>query len=658
MMVPFCTCSERLFSSDQYLKILADKNIFLPHHRHDYHNTYTSRMTTLSTQPDLTQLLETHFGYRTFRPLQKNIIDTILTGKNCLAVMPTGSGKSLCFQFPALCLSGVTLVISPLIALMKDQVDGLKANGIEAAFLNSSQTAAEQSDVKTRALSGNLRLLYVAPERIAVEGFLSFLHDIKIALIAIDEAHCISEWGHDFRPDYRQLTVLRDAFPNVPCIALTATATPAVRDDIRKQLNMLEAPLFLSTFNRENLTYRVHPKTRAFERLLLILRKPERLPAIVYCFSRKSTETLAADLRSEGFAALPYHAGLEQVVRKQTQDSFMRDEAQIITATTAFGMGIDKPDVRTVVHMDLPKNIESYYQETGRAGRDGLPSECFLFFSYGDKIKQEHFINQMNEGKQKTIARKNLEQMLRFGDIQTCRRAYLLRYFEEQNVPETCTGCDRCLGIDRQFETKADADALPYNDALFQELRIFRRGLSDAQGVSAFVIFGDRSLREMATYFPQCPESFQKIYGVSDRKLDQYGERFLKVIREFAETHGISEQPMPDMRAIKERHHTENILSKNSTYDLTRTLVEQKLSLADMARMRRLKEGTIIQHLEEILRAVPTLDIAYLKPLAATFEPIAAAFKTHGTATLSPVFGALNAKYSFDTIRLVRLFLL
>ena len=237
-MVPFCTCSERLFSSDQYLKILADKNIFLPHHRHDYHNTYTSRMTTLSTQPDLTQLLETHFGYRTFRPLQKNIIDTILTGKNCLAVMPTGSGKSLCFQFPALCLSGVTLVISPLIALMKDQVDGLKANGIEAAFLNSSQTAAEQSDVKTRALSGNLRLLYVAPERIAVEGFLSFLHDIKIALIAIDEAHCISEWGHDFRPDYRQLTVLRDAFPNVPCIALTATATPAVRDDIRKQLNI------------------------------------------------------------------------------------------------------------------------------------------------------------------------------------------------------------------------------------------------------------------------------------------------------------------------------------------------------------------------------------------------------------------------------------
>ena len=334
-------------------------------------------------------LLKSHFGYDHFLPLQEEIITNVLDQNDTLVLMPTGGGKSLCYQLPSLCFDGLTLVVSPLIALMKDQVDGLTANGITAEFINSTLPYAEISRVQAQAKKGQIKILYLAPERLALSGFRDFLTTLDVSLIAIDEAHCISEWGHDFRPDYRNLKALRRDFPAVPVIALTATATGKVREDIISQLDLRLAQPFVSSFNRANLTYLVQPKRTAFSELLELLRRHKNEPAIIYCFSRKDTEGLSADLSVNGLKALPYHAGLDNSLRKETQERFIHDEVPIIVATIAFGMGIDKPDIRLVVHYDLPKTLEGYYQETGRAGRDGVPSECVLFYSYGDKIKQE-----------------------------------------------------------------------------------------------------------------------------------------------------------------------------------------------------------------------------------------------------------------------------
>ncbi|MFH1611156.1 MAG: RecQ family ATP-dependent DNA helicase, partial [Patescibacteria group bacterium] len=393
------------------------------------------------------KLLKTHFGYDSFRPLQKEIIDTIISGQDSLVLMPTGGGKSLCFQLPALTLPGITLVISPLIALMKDQVDTLCANGISAAFLNSSLTIKEQASIMQRASSGELKILYLAPERLETYGFSDFLETINVKLLAIDEAHCISEWGHDFRPDYRNLRSLREKFSNVPVIALTATATLAVREDILHQLGMEKAKTFISSFNRENLHYSVRPKYNAFAQLVELLQSFKNKAVIVYCFSRKNTEEIAQNLIDAGLPAVPYHAGLPKKTRIETQEKFIRDEVPIIVATIAFGMGIDKPDVRLVVHMDLPKTIESYYQETGRAGRDGLPSKCVLFYSYADRRKQEYFINQINNPKEQALALSKLDNVIDYCQDNTCRRAYLLNYFGEDWKKTTCDACDNCVEL-------------------------------------------------------------------------------------------------------------------------------------------------------------------------------------------------------------------
>ncbi len=401
--------------------------------------------------PPLT-ILKTRFGYDHFRPLQEEIIANVLSRRDTLVLMPTGGGKSLCYQLPALCLDGVTLVVSPLIALMKDQVDALKANGIETAFINSSLTSAEIARVQTQAGKGQIRILYLAPERLAHSGFRNFLHTLNISLIAIDEAHCISEWGHEFRPDYRNLKILRRDFPAVPVIALTATATERVREDIIGQLSLQQGRTFISSFNRANLTYLVQPKQSAFTRLLALLQRHENEPAIIYCFSRKDTEDLAADLNAQGLKALPYHAGLDNSVRRETQEKFIRDQVPIVVATIAFGMGIDKPDIRLVVHYDLPKSLEGYYQETGRAGRDGLPSECVLFYSFGDRMKQDYFINQMEDDAERENARQKLAHMIEFCELQTCRRAFVLGYFGEQWEEENCGNCDVCLAPKEEFD--------------------------------------------------------------------------------------------------------------------------------------------------------------------------------------------------------------
>ena len=397
-------------------------------------------------------LLKTNFGFDQFRPLQEKIIRCVMSGRDALVLMPTGGGKSLCFQLPALLLPGLTLVISPLISLMKDQVDALQANGIAAAFINSTLTRPEIARIQAEAQAGKIKILYAAPERLILSEFQQFLQKARVSLLAIDESHCISEWGHDFRPDYLNLQMLRKIFPQVPVMALTATATPQVREDIIQQLSLQKARIFISSFNRPNLAYVVLGKQDAYGQLLDILRQHPHAATIIYCFSRKDTENLAADLRAEGLDALAYHAGLENEERRTNQEKFIRDEVQIIVATIAFGMGIDKPDVRLVIHYHLPKSIEGYYQETGRAGRDGLPSKCILFYSSADAMKQQYFIRQIEDESERRNAYQKLEQMVAYGELSTCRRQHLLAYFGEDYQEEKCDGCDICLSPPEEFD--------------------------------------------------------------------------------------------------------------------------------------------------------------------------------------------------------------
>ena len=404
-------------------------------------------------------VLKTRFGFDAFLPLQEEIVSNVLAGNDSLVLMPTGAGKSLCYQLPALVQHGYTMVVSPLIALMKDQVDALQANGIPAAFANSTLSHEENEQILSRTARGEIKILYVAPERIATDRFRNFLNASSPSLIAIDEAHCISEWGHDFRPDYRNLKQLRDVLPGVPVIALTATATDVVRRDISDQLRLEGGGSYISSFNRPNLTYHVKPKQRSFDQLVELLDRHKNESAIIYCFSRKETENLAADLTSNGIPAMPYHAGLDSSVRRSTQEQFIRDEMAVIVATIAFGMGIDKPDVRLVVHYNLPKTVEGYYQETGRAGRDGLPSECVLFYTFGDKVKQDYFINQIEDPSERANAAEKLSKMVEYCELHSCRRQYMLGYFSDEWQPESrddgtqgCGGCDVCLAVKEEFD--------------------------------------------------------------------------------------------------------------------------------------------------------------------------------------------------------------
>jgi ATP-dependent DNA helicase RecQ len=400
---------------------------------------------------NLRTALKRHFGYSSFRPLQEEIIRDALAGRDVFVLMPTGGGKSLCFQLPALVRPGLTIVVSPLISLMKDQVDALQASGVAATFLNSAVEGAE-ARTRWRGLHrGEFCLLYVAPERLMLDSFLERALSWNIAQIAIDEAHCISEWGHDFRPEYRELKKLRTHFPDVPMMALTATATARVRDDILKQLKLREPRSYVASFDRPNLTYRVEPKNAAYEQLLIFLRARPNDSGIVYCASRKSAESVAAKLRADGISAQPYHAGLDAPDRAQHQEAFLRDDVRVISATIAFGMGINKPNVRFVVHYDLPKNLESYYQETGRAGRDGLPSDCLLLFNPGDVVKQTRFIEEKSESEAR-IARAQLREMVQYAETRACRRATILRYFEEERPNEPCNGCDNCLSPPETFD--------------------------------------------------------------------------------------------------------------------------------------------------------------------------------------------------------------
>ena len=408
----------------------------------------------------LLSALKRVYGYTAFRPLQEEIIRDVLAGKDVFALLPTGGGKSLCFQLPALVRPGLTVVISPLIALMKDQVDSLRANGVAATFLNSS-LAEEDRRERWRGLNAReYKLLYLAPERLLAGTLLEDLNRWGVCAVAVDEAHCISEWGHDFRPEYRQLKTLRERLSDVPFMALTATATERVRKDIVAELQLRDPAVYVASFNRPNLTYRVEPKTRAYGQVLDFLRARPADSGIIYCASRAGADALAAKLATDGIRAAAYHAGMEKEARSSTQERFLRDEVRVVCATIAFGMGINKPNVRFVIHHDLPKNIEGYYQETGRAGRDGLPGECVLLYSPGDVMKQRRFIDEKPDPNEQRIATEQLQTMVHYAECGECRRVTLLDYFGEEFPSENCGACDNCLSPRATFDGTVSAQKL------------------------------------------------------------------------------------------------------------------------------------------------------------------------------------------------------
>jgi len=407
---------------------------------------------------ELTGYLKKHFGFDTFKGNQEAIIQNLLNGHDSFVLMPTGGGKSLCYQLPSLILEGTAIVISPLIALMKNQVDAMRGFSEEdgvAHFLNSSLTKGEIQRVKEDILQGKTKMLYVAPESLTKEDNINFLQQIKISFYAIDEAHCISEWGHDFRPEYRRIKPIVEQIGKAPIIALTATATPKVQHDIQKNLGMLDATIFKSSFNRVNLYYEVRPKVNATKEIIKFVKNNEGKSGIIYCLSRKKVEELSETLKVNGINALPYHAGMDSATRSTNQDKFLMEEVDVIVATIAFGMGIDKPDVRFVIHYDVPKSLEGYYQETGRAGRDGGEGKCISFYSYKDIQKLEKFMQGKPVAEQE-IGRHLLLETVSYSESALCRRKHLLHYFGEEYTENNCCNCDNCLNPKEQFEGKDD----------------------------------------------------------------------------------------------------------------------------------------------------------------------------------------------------------
>jgi ATP-dependent DNA helicase RecQ len=597
--------------------------------------------------PTARDILHSVFGYEAFRPLQEDIIETVLAGKDAFVLMPTGGGKSLCYQVPALLQAGPTVVVSPLISLMKDQVDGLREHGVRAAFVNSSLCARAAEEILHRLRCRLLDLVYVAPERMLTPAFLGLLREVGPSLIAVDEAHCVSMWGHDFRPEYAALGVVRGMFPKVPIIALTATADAHTRKDILRVLGLRDARSFVASFDRPNIRYGIVEKHQGRAQLAAFLDRYPEDSGIVYCLSRKRTEEIAADLGSRGIAAAAYHAGLSAECRQRAQDAFSRDEIRVVVATVAFGMGIDKSNVRFVVHFDLPKSIETYYQETGRAGRDGLPSEALALFGLGDVATARALIGQNQNEEQRRIELGKLDAIVGFAAGDTCRRRTLLSYFGEA-LTQDCGNCDVCVHPPERYDATvhaqkalscvyrvgqrfganyvidvlrgANADRIRRNghdrlstfgigadlgkeawqsivrqlihrgylaqdfsryatlsltaaarpvlrgeatlvlarprsvpstpsakrsrdrsgatapgadldDGLFAALRALRKELADAQGVPAYLVFSDATLRDMCRRRPTSEAALLGVTGVGQAKLARYGSTVLALIR-------------------------------------------------------------------------------------------------------------------------------
>lgn len=704
------------------------------------------------------------FGFREFRPNQEEIVSRIMEGNDLFAVMPTGGGKSLCYQLPAHLLKGVCVVISPLISLMKDQVDAAKANGLRAEFLNSTLSGAERVCVYRQLEQGMLDLLYVSPERFAMPDFIASLKQAKVAFFAIDEAHCISEWGHDFRPDYLLLSSIVDQFPKAPIAAFTATATHKVSDDIVNKLSLRRPHLVRASFDRPNLFYQVVPKDNLDLQLLRFVREHKGESGIIYRTTRKSVEATADFLREQGVAALAYHAGLTPNQRKENQDRFNRDEVDVVVATIAFGMGIDKSNVRYVLHGDLPKNMEGYYQETGRAGRDGEPSHCRLFFSRADMVRIRYFIDQTDDPDERKIAEQQLFEMVRFAEANVCRRRAILGYFGETYGKENCETCDICLGdaecidatvsaqkimsaiyrveqafgavhiadivvgadtqkirqhrhdqlktygvgkeMDKKYWRRVIDDLLAqecirqnperhsaleltqkgqqvlrgkrrfevlrrketersdlanfsgdYSIKLFMQLRAERQRIASEEGVPPFVVFSDRTLREMALYFPDTPEKMAGISGVGEAKLEKYGDNFMTLIElykhqhpEEAQEHSILQVPLK----IKKTRKQKNGASMRETLQMAR----QGLTLEGIAATRGLSDGTIAQHIESALEQGEGENLKLEELIAPEQSRLAEElFGKMSGASLRSIIEASGDRVTYAELRVVRAFM-
>jgi ATP-dependent DNA helicase RecQ len=704
-------------------------------------------------------LLKSVFGYSTFRPLQREVIEAVLNKQDTLVIMPTGAGKSLCYQIPALLFSGLTVVVSPLISLMKDQVEQLRQVGVPALFLNSSLSPDEYDRNVREVLGSKVKLLYVAPETLLMARTFAILSSVQLDCLTIDEAHCISEWGHDFRPEYRQLVEVRKRFPQAVCLALTATATPRVRQDIRSSLNFADANEFIASFDRPNLLIEVQPKVNPLPQTFKFLERFKDQSGIIYCFTRKQVEILAQALIEEGYSALPYHAGMEDEERKANQEKFTHDDVQIIVATIAFGMGINKPNVRFVLHYDLPKSIESYYHEIGRAGRDGLPSVCQLLYTSSDAIKLRYFIDQ-KEGSERQVAMSHLQAMTRYAESDDCRRELLLEYFGEKYSKDNCGNCDNCLvgaqaevdvtipaqkflscvkrtgerfgaghvsdvllgsrnekvmlhhhdllstyGIGKELSrqqwmklahqlvrkglleevgdyhvlrlTPAAYTALKnkdpvmgvihekerplkvktsgeveYDAGLFGLLRKVRKELADAEKVPPYAVFSDRTLVEMAAYYPLSEAALKKINGVGTVKAARYGKTFLELIRGYCQEHHLAEKVKPTERAAR---------GSLSGYRTAEVAAAYNAGASIQALMKRyaVKASTIVEHLSQFSLQGGQLrlgnDLLELSALRPELQQAALmAFSELGTDHLKPVFDRLSGAVSYDELKIMR----
>jgi ATP-dependent DNA helicase RecQ len=493
------------------------------------------------------KILRDTFGYESFRPGQEAIVDSLLAGRNVLAVMPTGSGKSLCFQIPALVKNALTIVVSPLVALMQDQVAALKLAGVAAETINSAASREDNIAIWNRVASGVTRILYLAPERLMTERMIAALQRLNVGMIAVDEAHCISQWGASFRPEYDALQNLKQAFPGVPIGAFTATADEVTRRDMVAKIFGGKADVFVSGFDRPNIKLTVEPKSNSTKQLLNFIKNHKGESGIVYALSRKSVEKWAEVLKDEGYKALPYHAGLPVSERTENQELFMAETGVIICATIAFGMGIDKPDVRFVFHADLPATLDAYYQEIGRAGRDGEPADAHMIFGMQDVVMRRKFIDQEDGDEKHTkLQHARLRSLVSFAQSAACRRQVLLTYFGETSDP--CSNCDVCLGygvVDQSFvpssfriQSKSRAAPAahksdPRSEALLLRLKALRMVLAKSRGVPAYVIFSDKSLIDMAARIPLTRWDFGEVHGVGDAKQEQFGAVFLKEITGF-----------------------------------------------------------------------------------------------------------------------------